>query len=145
MEPTSTLFLPPQLPERKKKHVHHEHHRYTREKTYPRPPLNNIHAAQRMQQLWRTPQRHRHRIPSAGLFELHRRRYRYVLAHSYYTRTGRAVQHIGLLLPGIVCPSGYSTACAAGLANDVMSTLLPSFNFQYPLVAGEMAFGCCPT
>ncbi|KAI9694240.1 MAG: hypothetical protein M1820_009098 [Bogoriella megaspora] len=54
----------------------------------------------------------------------------------------------GFYSPGLLCPSGYTTACTAqGMNNTlvVQSTLEKPFNFQFPLLPDETAAGCCPT
>jgi len=54
----------------------------------------------------------------------------------------------GFYSPGLVCPSGYTTACkAALLADGSLSTLANpanSFVFQFGITAGETIVGCCP-
>ena len=54
---------------------------------------------------------------------------------------------LGFYSPGLLCPSGYSTACSAALlSNSAVSTITSgqSFAFQFPLIPGETAVGCCP-
>ena len=54
----------------------------------------------------------------------------------------------GFYSPGLVCPSGYTTACAAaGTAKTAVPGLAGGtvFPFQYSLFPGETAVGCCPT
>lgn len=45
----------------------------------------------------------------------------------------------GFYSPGLICPSGYTSACSAtaGGASD--------WHVEYSMVAGETAVGCCPT
>ena len=53
----------------------------------------------------------------------------------------------GFYSPGLVCPSGYASACAAALNTDGSAASVPqtsSFGFQFPLIPGETAVGCCP-
>jgi hypothetical protein len=45
----------------------------------------------------------------------------------------------GFYSPGLSCPSGYTSACSA------TAGATGSFQFEYPLVLGETAVGCCPT
>jgi hypothetical protein len=54
----------------------------------------------------------------------------------------------GYYSPGIACPAGYSTACAAQAGADGIPSALSnfqSFGFVYPATADETAVGCCPT
>ncbi|KAF2866495.1 hypothetical protein BDV95DRAFT_598756 [Massariosphaeria phaeospora] len=59
----------------------------------------------------------------------------------------------GFYSPGIACPMGYTTACSAvsqavqqtTSAVRVVPVALQGGKFQFPLVAGETAVGCCPT
>ncbi|OKL61825.1 hypothetical protein UA08_02488 [Talaromyces atroroseus] len=56
--------------------------------------------------------------------------------------------YIGYYSPGISCPAGYATACAAQAgSNGVQSTLsgFESFGFVHTPSAYETAMGCCPT
>jgi len=53
----------------------------------------------------------------------------------------------GFYSPGLICPGGYVTACTAALNTDGSPSSITqgsSFNFQYPLIPGETAVGCCP-
>ena len=53
----------------------------------------------------------------------------------------------GFYSPGTICPSGFTSACADRFSYDgpaVTSDPIPGFNFQFPLIAGESAVGCCP-
>ena len=55
----------------------------------------------------------------------------------------------GFYSPGLVCPTGYTTACLdatddAGQAANLATSLI-SFSFQYSLQVGETALGCCPS
>jgi len=45
----------------------------------------------------------------------------------------------GIYTPGIICPDGYTTACAATEGVD------GGFPFQFSLEKSETAVGCCPT
>ncbi|KAH8678453.1 hypothetical protein BX600DRAFT_507398 [Xylariales sp. PMI_506] len=45
----------------------------------------------------------------------------------------------GFYSPGLICPSGYSSACSATAAGT------SDFSMQFPLTAGETAIGCCPS
>ena len=63
------------------------------------------------------------------------------------TPEGTDFQGYGFYSPGLYCPHGYTTACAAakdsgGMAATVSSQ--SSFSFQFPLIANETAYGCCP-
>ena len=54
----------------------------------------------------------------------------------------------GFYSPGLVCPSGYTTACTSALLSNGADSPVTSgktFSFQYPLEPGETAIGCCPT
>ena len=53
---------------------------------------------------------------------------------------------IGFYSPGYSCPAGYASACTAISATKGQTTLAPKVTgtFQFPLVAGETAVGCCP-
>ncbi|KAI0528438.1 hypothetical protein GGR58DRAFT_496010 [Xylaria digitata] len=53
--------------------------------------------------------------------------------------TGVALNGWGFYSPGISCPSGYATSCVA------TGTAGGGFPFQFPLLDGETAVGCCPT
>ncbi|KAF1957617.1 hypothetical protein CC80DRAFT_392581, partial [Byssothecium circinans] len=59
-----------------------------------------------------------------------------------------SVQGLGFYSPGVMCPTGYATACsqviATGAAPQVTGAPVPNFAFQFPLIAGETAIGCCP-
>ena len=44
----------------------------------------------------------------------------------------------GYYSPGLVCPSGYSTACTAQHGGR------SEWDVEFNLVAGETAIGCCP-
>ncbi|CAI6333947.1 unnamed protein product [Periconia digitata] len=62
-----------------------------------------------------------------------------------------SLQGLGFYSPGVMCPQGYATACSAAIATPgapppkVTGAPVPQFGFQFPLVAGETAVGCCPT
>ncbi|EEA19655.1 hypothetical protein TMatcc_009792 [Talaromyces marneffei ATCC 18224] len=54
----------------------------------------------------------------------------------------------GYYSPGIACPAGYSTACAAQAGADGIRSALSSiqsFGFVYAATADETVVGCCPT
>lgn len=54
----------------------------------------------------------------------------------------------GYYSPGIACPAGYSTACAAQAGSDGIQSALSnfqSFGFLYTATADETVVGCCPT
>ncbi|KAF7551818.1 hypothetical protein G7Z17_g4745 [Cylindrodendrum hubeiense] len=53
--------------------------------------------------------------------------------------TGVAVNGWGFYSPGISCPVGYSTACVATGSKD------GGWPFQFVVLQGETAVGCCPT
>ncbi|KAK8085668.1 hypothetical protein PG997_006939 [Apiospora hydei] len=46
----------------------------------------------------------------------------------------------GFYSPGLVCPSGSTSACTKTADNPTDG----GFTFQFPLTAGETAVGCCP-
>ena len=53
----------------------------------------------------------------------------------------------GLYSPGVLCPSGYTTACSALAATSESASALKGvedFQFQFPLLVNETAAGCCP-
>ncbi|KAI5463916.1 hypothetical protein BGZ63DRAFT_353822, partial [Mariannaea sp. PMI_226] len=50
--------------------------------------------------------------------------------HNSSLSTGVALNGFGFYSPGISCPAGYTTACAA------TGTVVEGFNFQFPLVKG---------
>ncbi|KAF2246358.1 hypothetical protein BU26DRAFT_410791, partial [Trematosphaeria pertusa] len=55
---------------------------------------------------------------------------------------------MGFYSPGIACPTGFTSACTAVSQTDGQSSeAAPQVTgrFQWPLVAGETAVGCCPT
>ncbi|KAF2262040.1 hypothetical protein CC78DRAFT_325977 [Lojkania enalia] len=57
---------------------------------------------------------------------------------------------LGFYSPGVVCPTGYTSACTAAFEASDQSMTIPTpapfdGRFQFPLVAGETAVGCCPT
>lgn len=54
----------------------------------------------------------------------------------------------GYYSPGIVCPAGYTTACAAQAGADGIQSALSnfqSFGFVHSATADETVAGCCPT
>jgi hypothetical protein len=53
---------------------------------------------------------------------------------------------VGFYSPGYSCPAGYVSACTAISATKGQTTVAPKVTgtFQFPLVAGETAIGCCP-
>jgi hypothetical protein len=52
----------------------------------------------------------------------------------------------GFYSPGLICPSGYSSACTTTLEKSGSPpSFATSFSFQFPLIPGETAVGCCPT
>jgi hypothetical protein len=55
----------------------------------------------------------------------------------------------GFYSPGLICPSGYTSACATALEETGSPpntlTFSQEFSFQFPLIPGETAVGCCPT
>jgi hypothetical protein len=53
----------------------------------------------------------------------------------------------GFYSPGLICPSGYSSACSTALekSGSSPSSFAQPFSFQFPLVPGETVVGCCPT
>ena len=55
---------------------------------------------------------------------------------------------LGFYSPGLICPSGWTSACtAAQLSNGSPSPLKSgtSFNFMFALEPEETAVGCCPS
>ncbi|CAF9924369.1 MAG: hypothetical protein GOMPHAMPRED_003608 [Gomphillus americanus] len=53
----------------------------------------------------------------------------------------------GLYSPGLHCPVGYYSACTQAVKTDGSPSSLQlgtSFDFQFPLTAGETGIGCCP-
>ena len=64
------------------------------------------------------------------------------------TPTGIEFEGYGFYSPGLYCPQGYTTACAAAKDLNGVATTVPdqsNFSFQFPLIANETAYGCCPT
>ncbi|KAH6877063.1 hypothetical protein B0T10DRAFT_193447 [Thelonectria olida] len=53
--------------------------------------------------------------------------------------TSVALNGFGYYSPGLLCPTGYTTACQATGTSD------GGFVFQFPLLQSETAVGCCPT
>ena len=54
----------------------------------------------------------------------------------------------GYYSPGVICPTGYYSACAQDHAHSRLTgslSDLASFDFQFALTDGETAVGCCPT
>jgi hypothetical protein len=54
----------------------------------------------------------------------------------------------GYYSPGIACPAGYTTACAAQVGADGIQSALSnfqSFGFVHSATADETVAGCCPT
>ncbi|GAB7348899.1 hypothetical protein MBLNU459_g7591t1 [Dothideomycetes sp. NU459] len=55
----------------------------------------------------------------------------------------------GFYSPGLICPTGYTTACTGALLGDGSPSVLTSggtsYDFQFSLTAGETAVGCCPS
>ena len=56
----------------------------------------------------------------------------------------------GFYSPGTICPAGYTVVCSSSSASSgqppaVATTGSDFFSFQFPLIAGEGAVGCCPT
>jgi hypothetical protein len=69
-------------------------------------------------------------------------------ATSYPPRSKPALSGLGFYSPGLSCPTGYTSACTA--ISDSTARPVPTPGpingaFQFPLVAGETAIGCCPT
>ncbi|KAL1608288.1 hypothetical protein SLS60_003227 [Paraconiothyrium brasiliense] len=54
---------------------------------------------------------------------------------------------LGFYSPGLTCPQGHYSACTAMSTSKGQTAAAPQVtgNFQFPLVAGETAVGCCPT
>ncbi|KAK6521288.1 hypothetical protein TWF506_001512 [Arthrobotrys conoides] len=53
--------------------------------------------------------------------------------------TSGPVRGLGAYSPGLICPSGYATACTSTYGGH------GNFQFQFPLTPGETAAGCCPS
>ena len=52
----------------------------------------------------------------------------------------------GFYSPGLVCPTGYASACTAYPSGSSPTTTSgPSFSFNYALLPQETAVGCCPS
>ena len=52
---------------------------------------------------------------------------------------------LGFYSPGLICPSGYTTACSKTMLSNISTPIQSQyFEFQYPLNLGETAVGCCP-
>ena len=59
------------------------------------------------------------------------------------------VGNYGFYSPGLLCPSGWHRACTGGMNEDgsplqVTGAHATTFPFQYALLPGETAYGCCP-
>ncbi|KAH6652174.1 hypothetical protein BKA67DRAFT_660936 [Truncatella angustata] len=52
---------------------------------------------------------------------------------------GPAFHGWGFYSPGVMCPNGYTSACASTVGQD------DGFSFQFRLTSSETAIGCCPT
>lgn len=54
---------------------------------------------------------------------------------------------LGFYSPGLVCPSGFTSACTAAsvLAGEPFPQIDVPFVPKFPLEPGETAVGCCPT
>lgn len=54
---------------------------------------------------------------------------------------------LGFYSPGLTCPQGHYSACTAVSTSKGQTAAAPQVTgkFQFPLVAGETAVGCCPT
>ncbi|KAH8682694.1 hypothetical protein BX600DRAFT_506262 [Xylariales sp. PMI_506] len=57
--------------------------------------------------------------------------------------TTGALNGWGYYSPGLVCPSGWLTACSATATADAQ--ISGDFSFQFSLSAQETALGCCPS
>ena len=57
-----------------------------------------------------------------------------------------ALEGWGFYSPGLYCPVGYTATCSAALHSDGSPSSVTGtpFNFQYNLLPGETAVGCCP-
>ena len=56
----------------------------------------------------------------------------------------------GFYSPGMICPTGYTSACtaygaSASAPDAAYTTLGTSFSFNFPLLPSETAVGCCPS
>ncbi|KAL5386095.1 hypothetical protein PMIN02_008613 [Paraphaeosphaeria minitans] len=54
---------------------------------------------------------------------------------------------LGFYSPGLTCPQGHYSACTAVSTSKDQTAAAPQVTgkFQFPLVVGETAVGCCPT
>ncbi|KAJ4302786.1 hypothetical protein N0V90_001677 [Kalmusia sp. IMI 367209] len=67
-------------------------------------------------------------------------------ATAYPTNVQSSLNGMGFYSPGVMCPTGYHSACTAISTSKGMTAAAPQVTgkFQFPLVAGETAVGCCP-
>ncbi|KAF2650022.1 hypothetical protein K491DRAFT_609654, partial [Lophiostoma macrostomum CBS 122681] len=73
-------------------------------------------------------------------------------ATSYPVQSQAALSGFGFYSPGLICPTGYSSACSAVSTRPnepaptaIVTSAPMNGSFQFPMVEGETAVGCCPT
>lgn len=68
-------------------------------------------------------------------------------ATAYPVDTKSKLAGLGFYSPGLTCPQGHYSACTAISTAKGQTAAAPQVTgkFQFPLVAGETAVGCCPT
>lgn len=69
-------------------------------------------------------------------------------ATAYPSAAKSKLNGLGFYSPGLTCPQGHYSACTAvSTAKGQTGVAAPQVTgkFQFPLVAGETAVGCCPT
>ncbi|KAF2446097.1 hypothetical protein P171DRAFT_357203, partial [Karstenula rhodostoma CBS 690.94] len=68
-------------------------------------------------------------------------------ATAYPADTKSKLAGLGFYSPGLTCPQGHYSACTAVSTSKGQTAAAPQVTgkFQFPLVAGETAVGCCPT
>ncbi|KAF2727065.1 hypothetical protein EJ04DRAFT_596189 [Polyplosphaeria fusca] len=64
-----------------------------------------------------------------------------------YPNNNPPFRGLGFYSPGLLCPSGYTSACTAtfGSTSTVANAGPVAGQFQFALLQGETAVGCCPT
>ncbi|KAL5382123.1 hypothetical protein DPSP01_006802 [Paraphaeosphaeria sporulosa] len=68
-------------------------------------------------------------------------------ATAYPVNAKSKLAGLGFYSPGLTCPQGHYSACTAVSTSKGQTAAAPQVTgkFQFPLVAGETAVGCCPT
>jgi hypothetical protein len=68
-------------------------------------------------------------------------------ATAYPAKPQSKLAGLGFYSPGLTCPQGHYSACTAISTSKGQTAAAPQVTgkFQFPLVAGETAVGCCPT